>query len=501
MKPIQSFAPSANVTSGTIETNGINKNEQLVLYNDSVFGLQLSFVDGSQDVIPPGWAKDWILENEAMGKVQWKVLNQLVGTNYPIIQVYGAIYEPGEHTARVNTSMERGPAVTPTASGDPIFTATVGFGNTASLKQLLNIFNPANSGIIYTFHSARCFTNDNTIPTVNLAIISGADSNLTNSVPIVSHDGSANPRVSSAHATSVDQAGGIIGSNPIIEVMNMQQNVTQDMLAFPDYVTLAPGDNLLMELSAGAGGHVVRLTMKWSEHIIVPGLSPQVSSSSILANVLTAQNLANIGLPVGSTLINSIPQGQSSPAIFATNDGTITLSVLVAGVLHQLLKGKNLANFLQLGQVGDIAEFLGDVLVDGTLQTPNAVNINEVGVDFNATSGGVGRATAYQPLAGIGLNLFMVKLNANFKNGSSVLNVTIPTPFTKFALFAFVDFQGFALANLGSTITGSYISVWDNPSTIVTGNTNFGELGNLACTGSAFDTVQISASNANNKNG
>src|SRR6266567_3690372 len=67
-------------------------------------------------------------------------------------------------------------AVSSTASGKPLYTATVGFGNTASLKQILNIFNPANSGVTYTFHSARCFTNDATIPTVNLAFVPGADS-------------------------------------------------------------------------------------------------------------------------------------------------------------------------------------------------------------------------------------------------------------------------------------------------------------------------------------
>ncbi len=139
MKPINSFNPSIVAASGIIETNGINKNEQLVLYNDSFFGLLLTFADGGQDVLPPGWAKDWILETMAMGQVQWKVFNQLVGTNYPIIQVYGAIYEAGEHTARINTSMKRGPAVTPTASGVPIFSATFGSINTASTVQRRHI--------------------------------------------------------------------------------------------------------------------------------------------------------------------------------------------------------------------------------------------------------------------------------------------------------------------------------------------------------------------------
>ncbi len=129
------------------------------------------------------------------------------------------------------------------------------------------------------------------------------------------------------------------------------------------------------------------------------------------------------------------------------------------------------------------------------------LHLDTAGVVFNATSGGAGNATLYQPLSGNGLKAVMIKLNGNFKNGTSVLNCTLPTPFTKFAIFAYVDFQGFVLQNLGGNVTGTFISVWDNPSTIVTGNTTYSQLGSLACLGNAFDTVQITANNANTKNG
>jgi len=47
-----------------------------------------------------------------MGKVSWTILNQVTSSNYPIIQVYGVLYEPGELIDNVNTSMIRGQTIT-----------------------------------------------------------------------------------------------------------------------------------------------------------------------------------------------------------------------------------------------------------------------------------------------------------------------------------------------------------------------------------------------------
>jgi len=265
MRPFPNFTPSNANASGTIDTKGVNKNEQLVIYNDTVFSIKLTFPDTNVDIIPPSWGKDWILPNQPMGIVKWEVVNQIQGTNYPITQVYGTLYEPTEHVARLNTSMSRSPAVTPVASGDPIFSATVGFGSTVSQHQRLNVFNPANSGMIYTFHSARVFTSSAIAG--NRATLSTApspDYNLANAVPAISHDGSANPRISSAHCTSQDSNASIgaqVSSD--VEQLNTQSNVTGDILDFPDSVTLFPGNNLVLLMTEASGTtDVVRLTMK-----------------------------------------------------------------------------------------------------------------------------------------------------------------------------------------------------------------------------------------------
>lgn len=121
MKLITPFDPSIPAASGIIDTQGINNNEQLMLYNDSLYGLQLTFPDGSIDVIPPSWNKDFILSTVPMTKVKWTVYNQIVATGYPMSQVYGTIYEPEEHVASVNAGMQRGFTLT----GGGLSTATI----------------------------------------------------------------------------------------------------------------------------------------------------------------------------------------------------------------------------------------------------------------------------------------------------------------------------------------------------------------------------------------
>ncbi len=113
MRPIQSFDPSVSVPNASIQTNGISKNEQLALFNDSIFTLLLTFQDGSIDILPACWCRDFVIKTMPMGKVAWSILNQLnPAINYPISSVYGVLYEPGEHIPGINALMQRGISVT-----------------------------------------------------------------------------------------------------------------------------------------------------------------------------------------------------------------------------------------------------------------------------------------------------------------------------------------------------------------------------------------------------
>ncbi len=147
--------------------------------------------------------------------------------------------------------------------GNPIFSATVGFGGTANKNQILNIFNVSTSGKTYTFYSIRVFTTDITMPTCNVVYVTGADLALANAVTIQSHDAQSSPPASTANATSVD--GGSLYNTGIIETLDCPENEMQDFVVFPDIIKLHPGGNLLVQIRSGTPSHIVRLTMKWSE--------------------------------------------------------------------------------------------------------------------------------------------------------------------------------------------------------------------------------------------
>lgn len=137
MKLIDKFDPSTSLNgTGTLDTKGINVNEQLMLYNDSIYALQLTFSDGSIDVIPALWNKDFILKTVALGKVQWSVYNTLQNTQQALSEVYGVVYEPDEHVASVNASMQRS------------VVSSIPGGVTTNLSKLENLDNPTPTTII-----------------------------------------------------------------------------------------------------------------------------------------------------------------------------------------------------------------------------------------------------------------------------------------------------------------------------------------------------------------
>ena len=165
------------------------------------------------------------------------------------------------------------PAVNPTASGDPIFSATVGFGSTLQFEQVLNIFNPFNSGATCTFHSARVFTSDATLGDNALLLMqSGPDPNFTIPVPIQNNSGQSTP-TSVCHASAADTASLSTSfniPNSEVEVFNTTQNQTLEFLSFPDNKILLPNNNLAIAMVDGGAGKVTRLTTKWTEKINLP---------------------------------------------------------------------------------------------------------------------------------------------------------------------------------------------------------------------------------------
>ncbi len=215
------------------------------------------------------------------------------------------------------------PAVNPTATGNPIFTAQFGLGTSANNVQTLNIYNPANSGVDMIFHSAKVFTSDTTNQQAVMTYIPGADLNLATPVSVRPHTLQLNPPVSNAHVTFADDTGH--GGTPIETNRTPTSPGMWELLTFPDTVTLKPGVNLLVVCSGGASGKMIHLVAKWSEQVAVP--APSLKGVPIL----TAANIVNDGNSAGTGIVEATVSGDSASAVYITNSGRLSLG----DALHQ----------------------------------------------------------------------------------------------------------------------------------------------------------------------
>lgn len=104
MIPIKPFDP-IQIPKGVIDTNGINRGEQVLLYNSSIACLQLTFADKTQDVLPPCWARTWT-KDSPMSRILYETLFTVNLAGQPVSQIYGTLYQPGEHISEVNGPLQ-----------------------------------------------------------------------------------------------------------------------------------------------------------------------------------------------------------------------------------------------------------------------------------------------------------------------------------------------------------------------------------------------------------
>ena len=145
--PIASVDVSSSI-NGTIQTNGATKGEQIVLQNHSANCFSLTFVDGTQDLLPPNWMKSWNIDSLPMAKITYAFLFSQPSSGQMANIITGTLYEPGEHIQDVNTSL--------------------GYGNVgvAVASSIVNTGNPAGTDIIQASASGGgniTITNDGSI--------------------------------------------------------------------------------------------------------------------------------------------------------------------------------------------------------------------------------------------------------------------------------------------------------------------------------------------------
>lgn len=356
--------------------------EYMRITNKTPFALVVDFGAGNIIQFPEMYLEDLPLPNTFTG---WVIITPRIDLTNTLQSISGIVtvgaWQKGElvHPQAQPLTQQ---AVNTTASGKPVFSANADFSNTATTGQSLNLFNPANSGTILIIYQVTVYTNDSGFPGANLFEFMGADNNFANPVNIISHQVSSNPPVSVAHATSQDSASTPPGT--VAEVIRCQQFAPNNMPIFPDDNKLYPGGNFTLNIAGTASGKIVHLTIKWTENQVVP-------PTLVTGATAVASSIDNEGNPVGTSIIKSGITGVGNP-IQIFNDGSSAWLVDASGVLHKVITTNLAANFLQLGQAGDITEVLGQLLID-QLATANA-GIKTTGstspaIDLSASTGAI----------------------------------------------------------------------------------------------------------------
>lgn len=351
---------SATVTSSPGSKGGLPNSgiQGLVIGNQSGFALTTTLEgSGISKTLYPGTADFFPYFYGFSGTVFWVPIASTNVRNIPGASItFDAVGKAENFNASAYPmSIAVVQAVSSTATGQPIFTASVGFGSTASNEQVLNVFNPANSGTTCTFHSAKVFTSDATAgDNAIILTVTGADLNYGTAVPINSHSGIANPPVSVCHATAQD-IGSATGAS-ILETQDTEQNRTIEFLAFPDNFILFPGNNFSLIMVDSTAGKVCRLTLKWTENQIVPPLI-------LSGGQAVAQQLINNNNAVGTQLIESTPTG-APQTLSIFNDGSGIWAVDQSGVAHRVFTFNTAGVPLQIGLANDTTEVLDFLQVD-----------------------------------------------------------------------------------------------------------------------------------------
>src|SRR5260370_21090096 len=179
----------------TVVNSGI---QGLIIGNESGYEVSVTLEgSGISKTLYPGTADFFPYHRGFSGVVTWNTVTSLANVrNYPGKSItFDAVgITDNFDSTSYPMSIAAVQAVSPTASGKPIFTAQIGFASTATTQQGLNIFNPATSGVVATFHSARGFTTDAS-SNILLVTTSGADKNLAHAVSADSNNDQSGPTV------------------------------------------------------------------------------------------------------------------------------------------------------------------------------------------------------------------------------------------------------------------------------------------------------------------
>jgi len=233
----------------------------------------------------------------------------------------------------------------------------------------------------------------------------------------------------------------------------------------------------------------------------VPDPIGTLGNSPIGGGVQTSsvQTLSNEGAANGTLVIDT---GPASPGqvLSIFNDHFLWKVVTSLNVAHQVLAGNILSPFLQLGQAGDLAEFLGSLQVDAANDaltlTSGAMNALGRLVTLN---GSTGTAIACCTIDGT-MKITKVAY-LNFSNsGAGAITLALPVAYTKKAAFQVGDSNTWQLLATGTAqsigvLTTLAVGGGSATSTTTPGQWSVGECAH------GFDTISYPNAQGTQRNG
>ncbi len=216
-----------------------------------------------------------------------------------------------------------------------------------------------------------------------------------------------------------------------------------------------------------------------------------------VGNASVVQNDGN-SLTPSNVFIEATPAGVSSSTISIATDGSVVIKGDVANILTTLLQlipsAANSASSVILGDNSRQVEILGTLLVDFSA-IAKLLQLNDTGfTNIQPTSGGVGNFDLYQWFDGL-YKKVLIKFNSGFKNGTTELDVGIPTGFTKWCRIEFSDCPTFSLLKTGVAQNCTMTTTYDDPSSVTANRTIISQVSGLGMMngGNGLDQVAFVA--------
>lgn len=464
MQVIPSFDPSAAL-SGNINVNAADAGCKVLLYNLSIYAIQLNFEDGATAVLHPGEANHWTL-NDPTPTIAWTQYKKL-NVNSPAISTV---------TVQLFRQDEEIEGTYPT-----FFGYQFNVGNTLTVSQgafqvLQNDGNASGTTIAEATVTGSPGSNVIIQNQGLIQVLQWIGGVLTQ---IFKTDPGAASVIKLANTGLLAE---VLGNLKVDGATELVGNATLDG-------TL--GVNGTTSLAGLIAAATILSSLSVTNNASVGGTLGVTGASTLAA--LSATTLSTSGLAtLASALLNGVLTFLNNTALQWKDSGGTARNVLNVDASNNV----NLQGILNK----DTVQFLKS---DGTLEA--LIDLVKGCLNFSTpsttTNGGIaGSATMWMPFQGASFKLVLIK-HLGFQTGASNQDAVLPTAFTDGCFFFTGACSAFQLLNAGSPQSGNIITALaaGGGTSVFQSTFNGFSFGNVP-PNEPFDTIRYTSGNASTHN-